>query len=295
MEIVTTRELLASGYDHAAIRRLVAIGRLQRVRRGAYLRGPGERLVAETRHRLLITALVREHPDAVLSHISAAVLHGLPVPLRTLDRVHLVRRSAHPGSRRLDNSYLHRVTRDVPTTTIDGLLVTDLATTTLDLLRVLRVADAVAVADRALALGQPREELWDRLDSERGRRGNRQAREVLQFADPLAESAGESWTRWAFHCAGLPRPRLQVEFHDHLGLLVARVDFDWADFGLAAEFDGEIKYGRLLRTGQDLAEVIRQEKAREERLRRASGELGDPVALRRTVLEAFRHGERWAG
>ncbi len=127
---------------------------------------------------------------------------------------------------------------------------------------------------------------------------------MLLFADRLAESAGESWTRWAFHCAGLPAPKLQVEFFDHRGVPVARVDFDWPEWGVCAEFDGEIKYGRLLRPGQGVADVIRAEKSREEELRRASGrwlvrviarELDDLAELRRTILDAAGHAARRAG
>ncbi|TDO85404.1 type IV toxin-antitoxin system AbiEi family antitoxin domain-containing protein [Enemella evansiae] len=304
MQIVTTAELLAEGLRHPDIRHLVDIGELHRVRRGAYLRGPDQRLVAEQQHRALIQAVAAAHPDAVLSHVSAAVLHDLPVPLRSLARVHLTKQGRNTGSKRLDRSYLHRVTQEIPTVVVEELVVTDLPTTVLDLIRALQPADAVAVADRALALGLDRAELLERIGRERGRRGNANARRVLLFADRLAESAGESWTRWAFHCAGLPAPKLQVEFFDHRGVPVARVDFDWPEWGVCAEFDGEIKYGRLLRPGQGVADVIRAEKSREEELRRASGrwlvrvitrELDDLAELRRTILDAAGHAARRAG
>ncbi|OYO11111.1 putative AbiEi antitoxin of type IV toxin-antitoxin system [Propionibacteriaceae bacterium ES.041] len=304
MEIVTTAELLKSGIDHPGIRKLVTSGDLQRVRRGVYLRGPDQQLVAEEQHRALIRAVLCDRPDAVLSHVSAAVVHGLPVPLRSLGRVHLIRRAKHPGGKRFNHSYLHRVVQEIPTCVIAGLVVTDLATTVLDLIRVLDPADAVAVADRALAKKLQRQVLLDRVAAEAGRRGNAQARQVLRFADPLAESPGESWARWAFHRAGLPAPRLQVEFFDDAGNFVARPDFDWPDLGVSAEFDGEVKYGRLLGPGQDVASVIRAEKDREERFRRASGrwlvrvvnrELADVAALRRTVLDAAGYAGRTAG
>lgn len=304
MEIVTTAELLKAGLDHAGIRTLVDSGELQRIRRGAYLRGPDQQLLAEAKHRALIQAVLRDRPDAVLSHVSAAVIHDLPVPMRSLDRVHVIRRAKRPGSRRFDRSYLHRVIGEIPAVVVDGLAVTDLHTTVLDLIRVLDPADAVAVADRALAKGVDVKELLDRIADEPGRRGNAQAREVLAFADPLAESPGESWTRWAFHRAGLPAPDLQVKFFDEAGNFVARLDFDWPALGVAAEFDGEIKYGRLLAPGQDVATVIRKEKDCEERFRRASGrwlvrvvtrELRDTAALRRTILDAAGYANRAAG
>lgn len=66
---------------------------LERVRRGTYAS------VIETdplaQHRRLIGATWRDlQPGAAVSHVSAAVLHGLPLPPVPLDRVWITR----PGS-----------------------------------------------------------------------------------------------------------------------------------------------------------------------------------------------------
>lgn len=63
---------------------------------------------------------------------------------------------------------------------------------------------------------------------------------------------------------GLPVPILQSE-HRLSGRRII-TDFEWAD-RLVGEFDGEVKYGRLLAPGQRVEDVIADEKAREDLLR----------------------------
>jgi hypothetical protein len=88
---------------------------------------------------------------------------------------------------------------------------------------------------------------------------------------------------------GLTAPVLQQAFADsngHIGV----VDFWWPDCGLVGEFDGRGKYLRdEFSRGRSVAEIVMQEKAREDRLR-ALGlkvvrwEWADAIDLRR--LEA---------
>ena len=51
------------------------------------------------------------------------------------------------------------------------------------------------------------------------------------------------------------------------GEVIARLDFLWREQGVAGEFDGKVKYGRLLKPGQSIEEVIFAEKVREDRVR----------------------------
>jgi hypothetical protein len=66
---------------------------------------------------------------------------------------------------------------------------------------------------------------------------------------------------------GVPRPDLQREIYDPDGRLVARVDFCWDEEKTVGEFDGKVKYGRLLKPGQSVDSVIFEEKVREDALR----------------------------
>jgi hypothetical protein len=63
--------------------------------------------------------------------------------------------------------------------------------------------------------------------------------------------------------AGLPLPVLQHEVPE----LGVRTDFYWEEFRTVGEFDGKIKYGRVLRPGDDPGEVVYREKLREDALR----------------------------
>lgn len=294
--IVSTAQLLTEGLTPALIRAMVSAGHLRRVRRGFYERGESVALSPEVRHRVLMDAVLTRHPGCVFSHVSAAVAHGLPVPEKVLGRAHVVRAAENSGSKCLPDLYLHRSTFPIRTTTIDGLSVTPLERTVLDLIRVLHGADALAVADRALALGLDRGEVLALLEADGSRRGNVQARRVLLLADPRAESPGESWTRWSMAEAGTPMPDLQAEFHDpRTGELLARTDFYWREHNLVGEFDGKVKYGRLLKPGQDVAEVVLAEKQREERLRRIglwmvrfdAGEANRPRTVDRIVRDGI--------
>ncbi len=69
----------------------------------------------------------------------------------------------------------------------------------------------------------------------------------------------------------LPEPELQFHVYDELGNLVGITDFAWPRYRLLGEFDGKIKYGRLLKPGQSPGEVVTDEKNREDRLREVTG------------------------
>jgi hypothetical protein len=49
--------------------------------------------------------------------------------------------------------------------------------------------------------------------------------------------------------------------------LLGRCDFGWPERSAVGEFDGEVKFGRLLRPGQDPGKVVFEEKIREDALR----------------------------
>ena len=78
--IKLTAELLAEGWSHAELDRMTRAGEVQRIRRGAYDCGPARSLDRRDEHRRLIAATVRQTcVDAAISHMSAAVLHHLPI------------------------------------------------------------------------------------------------------------------------------------------------------------------------------------------------------------------------
>src|SRR5262249_33760721 len=72
----------------------------------------------------------------------------------------------------------------------------------------------------------------------------------MRMADGRAASVGESRGRWLFWTLHLPAPDLQVEIHDEDGVLRGTCDWGWRGRGLLGEFDGKVKYGRILRDDQ---------------------------------------------
>jgi hypothetical protein len=69
------------------------------------------------------------------------------------------------------------------------------------------------------------------------------------------------------HRAGLPAPELQVEVTAADGRALGRSDFGWHRGQLLGEFDGRLKYGRLLKPGETPGDAVFDEKAREDALR----------------------------
>lgn len=262
-------ELLAAGQTPGEVRARVRDGELVRIRRGVYLSEPLPEAPTH-RHRLAVhAAFTALSGEAVLSHGSAAVLHGLPVWEVPLGRVQVTRARSYGGRRqRLAHVRVARLDPD-EITEIDGIPVTTLARTVIDLARALPVEPAVAVGDAALAGGgTSAEELADMLNRSRHRPGCARARRVVPFLDGRSESVGESRSRLAIARAGLPPPRPQVEIRDpDDGWLVGRVDFWWPGTRVVGEFDGKVKYGRGRQPGEDPGEIVFREKLREDELR----------------------------
>lgn len=273
-EPVLRGELLRAGVTDDEVRRALRSGLWCAVRPGAYLRADDPVLAdPDQRHVQLVLATVpRLGSDPVVSHVSAAALHELPlwgVPLRT---VH-VTRDARSGGRRSHRVHVHPapVAPD-EVVTVRGLRVTSPARTVADVARTARFESAVVVADAPLKAKLCTSFDLNRAIARAGRRcGGPASRRVVGFADGLADGPGESRSRVRMHLAGLPRPVLQHVVRDRDGEWVGKVDFWGLHAGVIGEYDGEVKYGRLLRPGQDLATVVYREKLREDALRAQPG------------------------
>jgi hypothetical protein len=272
VDLTSRAQWIAAGFSDDELRGLVRAGRLTPVRRGSYVQGglPDDVLA---RHVLQIRAAVGElASDAVVSHVSAAVLHGLSIWGVRLDRVHVTRRR-RSGGRCGALVHVHTAALDpLEIVMIGGLPVTSLARTIADLARMLPFGQAVVFGDSAMFHRRSdrveRSDVLAVLDHEPRRPGTRAARRMLDFSTALSESVGESRSRVAIAAAGLPPPVLQWEVHAAAtGAFVGRVDMGWPGHRTVGEFDGLVKYGRTLRPGQDIAEVLVEEKLREDALR----------------------------
>lgn len=206
--VILTSQLTRDGFRPGEIARLARRGELVHLRRGAWTNSDGPEAISvdqAAKHRLLIAATVDQiSADAVLSHSSAAVPHGLPVWTPDLSTVHWTR--TRPGGGRV-RAQIHVYAAPLEPdeiVLIDGQPVTSLERTVIDVARHLPFEQGVMTADAALHSG-----LDTLLLAGSGRRAVRRpggagARRVVAFVDGRSESPGESWSRVEFARMGKP-------------------------------------------------------------------------------------------
>lgn len=201
---------------------------------------------------------------APLSHQSAA-MHGLPLLKPDLALVHVIRGGRGGGSIRGGRHRHAGVVPDDEIVAVDGVGVTSLCRTALDVAEAGTFAQALVVVDAALSRGVTRSSLLAGLAG-RTTAGVRVARRAVEHGNGLSQSVGESWSRAQMIEAGLPLPVLQRGYT--LAGFEQRPDFDW-DGVLIGEFDGLIKYHGLLRPDEHPHDAVVREKLREDRFRQA--------------------------
>ncbi|MPQ97548.1 hypothetical protein GB931_06360 [Modestobacter sp. I12A-02628] len=313
--VFAAADALAAGMDRNAIAALVHSGDWRRVRYGVYTTRAlwQEHAMAGSLHLLECAAVIRRlgRRQSVVSHASAARLHGLVVPESAGQGVWLT----DPVQFRSGRGY--RIRRaPVPqheVVLLDRLSATAVPRTLADVGREWDVVDTVVAADDALADG--RLSTADLTAAALGQThwvGAGRAARAFSLARVGAHSPHETRTRLAFHAAGLPEPVLQAAVLVGNRLL-AVLDMLWPDEGVFAECDGRIKYDEPWR-GRSPAEVAWAEKRRQDDLmdldlrgvRIAPADLFSPLpgklARLRTLLAAPRpiarphyRVEQWRG
>jgi hypothetical protein len=277
-DFVLRRECMTAA-ERARLHRAANAGELVRVRAGVYMRASRwAELDHDSRFLTRMRAAVLSHPDEqmVFGGLSAAAIWGLPI-VGAWPTVPEIIADAAPGGRSLP--HLTRRCEGIPehVWSVDGLCVSGLARTVIDVARMASFETAVSMSDRSLSKVRG-EDVGARairissadLESEAALlgtgRGSARVRAVVEFTDGLAESAGESVSRIGIRRLGFPPPVLQKEFRDSQGKMFP--DFYWPEFDAAAEFDGRGKYLKDEYTlGKSTAQVVIEEKGRENRLR----------------------------
>lgn len=296
MDVIERGQLLADGWTDAEIQRLIRQEKLTRLAHGRYSDLDLAVMSPEERHGLVAVARWScfTSPNVVLSHVSAAVLHGLPVIRGQLAKVCLTR-SDTGGARTTKKVRVKASHLDVrDRVEIDGVPVTSVARTLIDLGRHHGTVATVIAADHAL-----RHELVeaDEVIATVLRMGTAPglptARRALVQADGRAESVGESRQHLVLRPA-FPTYASQVNVFDERGTLTGRVDGALLEAGVVVEFDGFAKYERYRRQGESIGGAVAREKKREDRLRALGwlvvrftwDELADPAAMIAKVRRA---------
>jgi len=260
------------------LRAAVARGELVPERRGVYRTapapsaGPAHQL-ARTRDDYVATvrAVGRTFSAPIFTSYSAAVLLGLPIIGSWPREVYLLARG--PNGRRRSAVVEVARTRPVALSEVDGMAITTVEFTLLQLARHAPLVAALTATDAALRV--PRFGTAEPLTTiERLRREHerlkpyprsRRADAVLDRATHLAETPLETGSRLLIEELGFATPELQHELWLPEFGTRAFLDFHWPDVGVGAEADGRIKYDGDPRRA--VAAVV-AEKNRENAVRR---------------------------
>ena len=301
VDVGTLATWRAAGISTRQLHSLVSSGQLVKVRHGAYATSSVLARAASDpglRHALEVAATMatRRH-GGTASHHSAAQLHGLRLLEQPPGTVTL---TVPPGTRagryRQDAGVICHAAElpDQQVTKRYGVPVTTAARTVADIARTTAFMEGVVAADAALyERHASKSELLRVLAVCERWPGTSRARQVIDFADGLAESVLESCARVLFRDHGLPPPELQVHITGRDRTMIARVDVFWRRYGVVAETDGLLKY--------DSGERAIAERRRGRLLLEAGFEVvhftwqelfSDPARVAGRIREAFRRAER---
>lgn len=297
--IIRRSEALQRGAADHQLQRQCRTGAWRRIRPGRYASADAfDALDTHERHRLRAVETLRAaSADAVLSHQSAAVVHGLDLWNTPLSVTHLTR-NRPTGGRRTRHRHVHSaVLRPEEIADVDGLPVTTVARTVADLARTLPFEQAVVAGDHALhAAGLTSEDVAAAANALPPHAGRQRVHRILAQLDGRSESVGESRSRVLMLREQLPVPECQPNLYSADGDRLGRVDFLFEECAVVGEFDGRGKYGRLVPDGQVPADVVWAEKVREDAIRDAGwqvarwtwDELEVPGVVARRILDAVR-------
>lgn len=186
-------------------------------------------------------------PGAVVSHQTAAALHGLCRPPSV---PHLT--VPHGWSGRIEGVVVHRTRR--PAGTIDrrwigGLLCTDVARTIVDCAGLLTYAGLCDLLDEAICQRKTRPGAVaasaERSAQAKGRKGHRQLHLALAIwrPGPVADSAMEMRLARRLEQWGCPPLERQVKIRDEKGKVIARGDVGISALRWLFEYDGMRAHG----------------------------------------------------
>lgn len=293
--VILCRDLVASGMDRRAVRRVIQEQDLVRVRRGAYVpRAVWDACDESGRLGLRGRAVLRQaQTPLILSHTSGLPEYDAPTWGFDLSTVHTTRTDGLSGRRAPDVRQHEARVGPGDLVVCNGVPVMNPARIILEAILEGGAEPGLCVANDMLHRGLTTTE---RLNAQyvgmENRSGSLPVEIVLRLADRRIESIGESRTLWCCFQHHLPMPVLQYEVRDERGVLVARLDFAWPRYGVFVEFDGLIKYEKLLRPGERASDVVLRERNREREVCRLTGwrclritwgDLADPQRLAATI------------
>jgi len=187
--------------------------------------------------------IARLRPTERLSHVTAARILGVPLPLDADERLHI---SAPPNASHSRGKGVVGHRDDGPAIELDGLRVSAPEHLFLELARELRRDDLVAAGDHLIHVPRFRvaHRPWTTLERLRAaavgpHRRVRLARLALELMRPGVESAQETKLRLLLVDAGLPEPVCGFELRDRDGRSIGWFDLAWPEHRVLGEYDGD--------------------------------------------------------
>jgi Transcriptional regulator, AbiEi antitoxin len=246
-------------------------GVIIRLRRGMYAPADDYNAQNDAGKHLLHAraALAAQRGTVALTGPSAAALYGFALYEQDLATVHPLRLDRGSSHRAAKTNH-HVVTQEIEKGVglYAGVMAVNPARAVWEVASRSSLEGGVVTADSALHqdpdLRTAIEELQARFAYFPG---SRRGRLAIKLCDPRAESPGESVTRVQFYRFDIPMPELQYRVFDHHGSLIGISDLYWEESRHLAEFDGKIKYQRLLKPNETASECVIREKKREDAMR----------------------------
>ena len=287
--VFSRREALEYGTSDADLQVCLREGVIVRIRHGAYAFTDVWRAADEVeRHRLRAHAVLRSHATRIaLSHTSAAVEHGLRLFQPDLSRIHVTCLDQPIARTTRDVVYHQGACNDGDLTTVGAQLVVVPVRAGLEAASLTHAPGGLVILDSLIDLGLGTlDEIHLGFERRAGWPNSRKLHITVRLTRKGANSVGETLSRHLMWTQHLPEPCLQFEVRDEWGNLIGVTDFAWPEYGLLGEFDGMIKYGRLLKEGETPGQAVEREKKREDALRDETGWL----MVRLIWSELFRPG-----
>ncbi|MDO9456744.1 MAG: type IV toxin-antitoxin system AbiEi family antitoxin domain-containing protein [Nocardioides sp.] len=272
--VLLRKELIAAGYNDRAIKRLVDGGVLDKIKRGAYADAVKRALLdAVGNYALRNRAAVKQaKTGVVLSHVSAVPEYDAPTWGLDLSITHLTRLDGKAGRKEAGIQQHCGTIQPGDVVTRNGVQVMAPARAGLEVTTVTSVeAGLIFVCHLLHHELTTIDELVKRYSSMEHWPNTLHTDIVLRLARPELESVGEVRTFYLCYRHAIPMPEPQYKVRNACGDVVARLDFAWPELGVWLEFDGKVKYEKLLRDGERASDVVVREKERESMIGRLTG------------------------
>lgn len=181
---------------------------------------------------------------AAFSHVTAAQLHRLPLPLALRDdsTLHVTVPTGHRAPQGKGTKGHQKQLADTEVERAYGVRVTTETRTLCDLAGILTVPQLVAVGDHLIRRGVgaiARLTIEEAVATYADPRNTRMLQRMAEMLDEDSESPKESELRALIVLAGFAKPQCQVTVFDERRRFVGRVDLAYPDLRIAIEYEGD--------------------------------------------------------